>query len=164
MRFILVLNTFTAMYHYQVEVVIGHTLTSKLINFSRHTTGNWFWLAKVRISKKSNCGTAHDKFQISFLKAVNDEQSDELDEEPSYDAKLLQFFIYSDKYENEAAACCSTILVRGTDIDGIFIKNSTLINGRPVFVNQFKGTFYERSERPRKFKLIFFFKKIQIQS
>ena len=73
------------------------------------------------------------------MKSADEEEANLANEEPSYDAKLLHFYIHSDKFENEAAACCSTILLRGTDNDAIFTKNSTLINGRPVFVNQFKG-------------------------
>ena len=56
-----------------------------------------------------------------------------------HDAALLEYLMNADLYEDQAAACCSTLLVRGTEVDGLFIKNSTLFNGRPMFVNEDGG-------------------------
>ena len=56
-----------------------------------------------------------------------------------HDAALLEYLMNADLYEDQAAACCSTLLVRGTEVDGLFIKNSTMFNGRPMFVNEDGG-------------------------
>ena len=83
--------------------------------------------------------TFGDKPEVKSLEGSNSAGDGE---DRGFDAPLLDYLMNADKYKDQAAACCSTVLVRGSSVDGIFIKNETLINGRPAFINEDGGNIF----------------------
>lgn len=56
------------------------------------------------------------------------------------DPFAYEFAFNQHKYSKVAKQCCKHLLVTGSSVDGVYIKNDTIINGRTVYVSRHKGS------------------------